>query len=162
MLGFSQGAALAASMILQHTRDFPTSPADSLFKTAIFLCGSLPFDVHSHLGSAMAIGDEHETASTNSILAEFQASDKGETETLLNRFLPDGKHGLRIDIPTAHIYGDKDEYFKQSLALVGLCDMGAAKVFDHGGGHFLPRDQWMAKKMGEVVRYALDRARFRC
>lgn len=71
VLGFPQGAALAAAIILYHTRDFPICPADSFFKTVIFLYGSPPIDVHSQPESAVAIGDEHETASTQSILAEF-------------------------------------------------------------------------------------------
>jgi len=42
IIGFSQGAAIAASIIIHHAQTHPLEPQYSLFKCAIFLCGGLP------------------------------------------------------------------------------------------------------------------------
>ncbi|KAJ6095351.1 hypothetical protein N7486_006097 [Penicillium sp. IBT 16267x] len=42
VLGFSQGAALAATMIIQHAKANLTAPP--LFRAAVFLCGGVPWD----------------------------------------------------------------------------------------------------------------------
>ncbi|KAJ5571357.1 hypothetical protein N7535_005017 [Penicillium sp. DV-2018c] len=41
-LGFSQGAALAASLLIHHSRTRPAEPP--LFKVAVFICGAMPWD----------------------------------------------------------------------------------------------------------------------
>lgn len=41
-MGFSQGAALAAALIVHHSKTNPDSPP--LFRAAVFLCGALPWD----------------------------------------------------------------------------------------------------------------------
>ena len=41
VLGFSQGAALAASMIIHHSRTRPAEPP--LFRAAAFICGASPW-----------------------------------------------------------------------------------------------------------------------
>ncbi|KAI9832017.1 MAG: hypothetical protein M1819_004561 [Sarea resinae] len=89
VLGFSQGAALAASILLHHARECPLEPPYALFRFAVFVCGSRPFDYggrgrlsagsaassgwgsESELGSecgsgpeatAKALQDEHDTS----------------------------------------------------------------------------------------------------
>ncbi|KAJ5560307.1 hypothetical protein N7513_002706 [Penicillium frequentans] len=42
VLGFSQGAALAAAMIIQHAKANPGAPP--LFRAAVFLCGGAPWE----------------------------------------------------------------------------------------------------------------------
>ncbi|KAJ5772355.1 hypothetical protein N7520_002884 [Penicillium odoratum] len=42
VLGFSQGAALAAAMIIQHAKKNPGAPP--LFRVAVFLCGAAPWE----------------------------------------------------------------------------------------------------------------------
>ena len=46
---------------------------------------------------------------------------------------------VRIGIPTAHIIGRKDMWRLHSKDLVGLCLPRAARVFEHGWGHEVPR-----------------------
>ncbi|RMZ80488.1 hypothetical protein DV737_g3017, partial [Chaetothyriales sp. CBS 132003] len=41
VMGFSQGAALAASILLRHEKEKPLEPAP--FRLAVFICGSLPY-----------------------------------------------------------------------------------------------------------------------
>jgi predicted esterase len=42
VMGFSQGAALAASLIINHRKKNPTSAP--LFRAAVFICGVRPWD----------------------------------------------------------------------------------------------------------------------
>ncbi|GKZ27174.1 hypothetical protein AbraIFM66951_001787 [Aspergillus brasiliensis] len=58
VIGFSQGAALAASMILQHQKDSLT--AMPLFNLAIFLGASLPFDLDSNLAPRSVVAMQHQ------------------------------------------------------------------------------------------------------
>lgn len=46
---------------------------------------------------------------------------------------------LRIDIPTVHIYGHRDPQCTSSLQLAMLCSPEKRKVYNHGGGHEIPR-----------------------
>lgn len=48
--------------------------------------------------------------------------------------------GVRISIPTAHVYGFRDQWRLHSRDLVQLCDEGTANVFEHEGGHEIPKD----------------------
>lgn len=48
VMGFSQGAALAASMLLHHILEHPSEAP--LFKAAIFICAPLPFAKNKGLG----------------------------------------------------------------------------------------------------------------
>jgi predicted esterase len=41
-MGFSQGAALAASLMIHHSRTRPAEPP--LFRVAVFICGAAPWD----------------------------------------------------------------------------------------------------------------------
>lgn len=42
VMGFSQGAALAASLIIHHSRTRPAEPP--LFRAAVFICGAAPWE----------------------------------------------------------------------------------------------------------------------
>ncbi|KAJ5787578.1 hypothetical protein N7457_002568 [Penicillium paradoxum] len=42
VMGFSQGAALAASLIIHHNRTRPAEPP--LFRAAVFICGAAPWE----------------------------------------------------------------------------------------------------------------------
>jgi predicted esterase len=41
VIGFSQGAALAASLIIHQSK---TNPSEPLFRAAVFICGAAPWD----------------------------------------------------------------------------------------------------------------------
>lgn len=42
VMGFSQGAALAAALLIHHAKENPTSPPP--FRAAVFLCGGAPWE----------------------------------------------------------------------------------------------------------------------
>ena len=45
---------------------------------------------------------------------------------------------IRIEIPTAHIYGREDSWRRHSMFLVDLCEQHNASVYQHHGGHMVP------------------------
>lgn len=58
---------------------------------------------------------------------------------------------LRIGIPTAHIYGSKDPYFRQSLALAKLCEGRWASTYEHPEGHIVPREKSVNLKIAAAI-----------
>jgi len=68
------------------------------------------------------------------------------------RFLDASLNGVLIDIPTAHIVGAKDEALKYRIELQRMCSRERSKLFDHGGGHDVPRSPLhVTSAMAEVV-----------
>lgn len=57
--------------------------------------------------------------------------------------------GVRIQIPTVHVYGAKDPRWPASLQLAFLCRN--RKTYDHGGGHDIPRTTEVSEKMAGLV-----------
>ncbi|KAJ5794583.1 DUF341 domain protein [Penicillium paradoxum] len=64
----------------------------------------------------------------------------------------------RIPIPTAHIVGRKDDEHPRQLLLHRLCDNRRATVYDHGGGHEIPRHPSAVKGMSDAICRAIDQA----
>ena len=46
---------------------------------------------------------------------------------------------VRIKIQTVHVYGRHDKWWLHSKDLVKLCSKESATVFEHDGGHEIPR-----------------------
>ena len=63
---------------------------------------------------------------------------------------------LKIDIPTVHIYGIKDPRYTSSMQLAHFCAEDKRRVFDHGGGHEIPRTTKVSDQIAELLRW-LDR-----
>lgn len=77
----------------------------------------------------------------------------------IRRFSP-RTHKDRINIPTAHLYGEYDPWRAQSLRLIHLCDQKQAVSFEHGGAHNLPRTAEQSKEMAKVVMRTFQNAHF--
>ncbi|KAE8380495.1 serine hydrolase FSH [Aspergillus bertholletiae] len=73
-----------------------------------------------------------------------------------------GVHGQVIRIPTAHIVGRKDMWYKESLGLHALCDRSWAKLYDHGQGHFLPVNQKTTVAVADILKNTASRAFLTC
>ena len=46
---------------------------------------------------------------------------------------------VRIQVPTGHVFGSRDKWYRHSRDLVGLCREDRRSVFEHDGGHEVPR-----------------------
>ncbi|KAK4151345.1 family of serine hydrolases 1 [Chaetomidium leptoderma] len=176
VLGFSQGCSLIGSYLLYHARETPELPLP--FKAAVFACGGMPLPVLEDLGVAVsprakAIND------LTSKLMKKKAGVLVEMAAHLDRIqpgvglwddvagllhnpdeMPDEKDvfgldftampaDLRIKIPTVHVYGAKDPRWPASLQLAYFCDN--KKVYDHRGGHDIPRSTEVSRRIAEMV-----------
>jgi pimeloyl-ACP methyl ester carboxylesterase len=183
LIGFSQGAALAASLILQHS-----DRAHPLVDCAIFICGTLPWMLRSEL---LPLHAKHSATCQIDIVLN---SDKGiprflaltegfvsieRAKNKLSNGHQDGSHNaqqsqacllhpanspLRFPIPTAHIYGGRrDKYFEMSKALIELgSEVHGVKVFDHEAGHVVPRGEFDTAKMAATVSWVAEKVIWRC
>ncbi|KAI1100338.1 serine hydrolase FSH [Jackrogersella minutella] len=166
IIGFSQGAALAASFLLHQQETDPNAP--EVFRMAIFTCASLPFDPTSDTDTqSYDICPKTGTVRlqprfSNGFVESFKVSgyiDRPSPEIkLLHRYNADITK-TRIHIPTLHIMGEEDPYLPQSKALVGLC-AGEKNIVSHHLGHRLPRDILFSRKAAMTVENTISRALF--
>lgn len=63
---------------------------------------------------------------------------------------------LRINIPTVHIYGNKDPVYPLSRQLVQLCDPTCRRSYDHGEGHGIPRKKEVSDRITALVKWAVE------
>ncbi|KAJ5628113.1 hypothetical protein N7490_010341 [Penicillium lividum] len=117
VIGYSEGAEIAASLILEEERLSKESGRIPRIKCAIFMCGWPPKD----------------PVTGNIVLA-----DDYDREV--------------IKIPTCHVVGAMDPFLDGSMALYNLCDPDTADLFDHGGGHVIPRSKETLTDLTEVIR----------
>jgi len=65
-----------------------------------------------------------------------------------------------IQIPTVHVFGKRDPRYPASVTLAHFCEGSVRRVFDHGGGHDIPRTGDVSFMMAELVEWCgmmLDR-----
>ena len=135
ILGFSQGAEVAASILFTEAMQPDSQRPKPLFKFAVFIGGFPPWDIYG---------------ATNH-------GDKGTTP--LRPVLPI-THAARIDIPTVHIMGRKDGYRVHAKFLLGLCNERKAKVYDHQGSHMIPRGEMAMENLTSALNWVIDRSIF--
>ncbi|KAJ5345344.1 hypothetical protein N7452_003348 [Penicillium brevicompactum] len=62
---------------------------------------------------------------------------------------------MRIRIPTVHICGSKDPRFPAAVQLHALCE--EAPLWDHGGGHDIPRGRETSQRIAELLVKGMSR-----
>lgn len=174
---FSQGCSLVFSFLIYHSRENPGDPLP--FKSVIFICGGLPFAVLEDLGykvsprahdvndqtvkvmKAKAANLAHMAANLDQV--KYGVGLWDDTSDLLHdpAVVPEEKDvfgidftkmpaDMRIRIPTVHIYGAKDPRWPSSMQLAYFCT--DRKMFDHGGGHDIPRSTDVSQKIAALIR----------
>lgn len=118
VIGYSEGAEIAASLILEEARRKRETGREPVLKCAVLICGWPPMDPVS---GKIVLADE-----------EFE--------------------GDMITIPTCHVVGAADPFLDAAMALYNLCDPDSADLFDHGGGHVIPRGRDTIGDITDVVR----------
>ncbi|KAG5971871.1 hypothetical protein E4U55_001047 [Claviceps digitariae] len=63
-----------------------------------------------------------------------------------------------IDVPTCHIVGCEDPYIDGAMALFSMCDQDSADLFDHGNGHFIPREAQTLTELSENISALVEKA----
>lgn len=67
--------------------------------------------------------------------------------------------GLKIDIPTVHVYGIKDPRYPASIHLAYLSNEEKRLVYDHSGGHEIPRTTKVSKELASAVEWLDEQVR---
>jgi hypothetical protein len=142
IIGYSEGATVAATLLLHEQRRFKKKGIQPMFKYAIFFAGWPPVDPDSH---SMILSDESE-AMIEIPTCHISKYCVFRRAWGLNTF-------LFADTVTV---GSLDPYVHGSLALYNVCDPDTAHMFDHAKGHTLPRDKDTVKELGDVVREAIE------
>ncbi|KZF20980.1 hypothetical protein L228DRAFT_262056 [Xylona heveae TC161] len=160
-LGFSQGAALLAAVMIDHQKNNPFGP--NLFKLAVFICGGAPLLVTKSLQEPDFLYSPpvaSMAALTEPWMGPYVPGHEPHPDESWNIFLAEKvrEAGLTIRIPTAHIYGSKDNTLKESLRLRDICDPRRRVEFDHGRGHEVPRAPHLVQQMAATIRRAIDNA----
>ncbi|KAJ5788008.1 hypothetical protein N7457_002998 [Penicillium paradoxum] len=186
VIAFSQGAAVAATIIAHEAE---VNPEADVFKVAVFLSATMPFDMEAGLLTLMYNGhvdtieakyqsqsnaahceiDNNvnwlEDCRTAGVIQEFQArrahlhGSGRQSIDVLLRYHP-SIHDVKIGIPTVHVIGMKDDYADHGRNLAGICDPKVSRVVTHEGGHQLPRDARTLAKTAEAIQWAVDRTLF--
>lgn len=152
VMGFSQGAAVAASILLHHELDEVAPP----WRFAIFVCAPLPFSssVANGIDTRAAFGapcvtwpvrpDCPDTVPSDLIpdLQYLRGEDHDSSDTAVTEHFYQMFHGavdkVRISARTGHIIGAKDEWRRHSEELVQLCEKQSRTVLYHQSGHEIP------------------------
>lgn len=155
LLGFSQGAALAASVILQQG-----TVGKQPVECAVFICACFPWLIQSSHFVATDETDRNPQMLLATLGLEGLMSVELSPNILHPQQLLDSP--IRISIPTAHILGGQtDRYIAQSRGMIVLCEKDSeVKVIDHEGGHIVPRGQPIACRISKIIMWAAERAKY--
>ena len=164
VIGFSQGAALAASIMLEHSK---TRPLEDTFKLSIFAGASLPFDIDSNTSVT-----KWQTLKREDLDLPDSSSDDDEIDPytswripkntwdpigpLLGRYHPDRTPKAHIRQPTLHLIGSRDEYAGQAQTLSKMCG-GQPNVISHPEGHRIPRDKAFQDKAARAMERLISK-----
>ena len=133
VLGFSQGAGVAASLLFEQAMQPDPERPEPLFKFAVFIGGTQPWDI-------------------------YETTSKYSKELQPLRPVHAAKYASRINILTAHVMGRKDIYRESAKTLLALCNPQKAKLHDHQGSHMFPRGQTAMRDLTAAFDWVTDRA----
>jgi predicted esterase len=121
VIGYSEGAQTAASLILEEQRRERELGRKPRLKCAVLFSGWPPVDP---------------------VTCKLTVIDDFDEEP--------------IKIPTCHVIGASDPFLEGSMALYNMCDPDTADLFDHGGGHVLPRAKHTVDELTSIVREMIN------
>ncbi|EED15545.1 EF-hand calcium-binding domain protein [Talaromyces stipitatus ATCC 10500] len=161
IIGFSEGAALAASLLLceEYTR---SGGAAASIKVAIFLNGVVALSPSEKIGYNIGEAIMADQDRYIGLLHGFESEDvdKSNDEKRFSHiygFSPDD-FPCRISIPTLHVIGEGDSFAKHARAIADLCQQEKAEVFLHDGGHELPRSEATIRRCADVFERVVTMA----
>lgn len=95
-----------------------------------------------------------ETDESAAVLAKSAHKKMELNDLITQRFTPLVTGPCLVNIPTVHIVGAKDSLYVRGLLLASLCNADLRMVFDHGGGHEIPRNKTTSPQIAELIRWA--------
>lgn len=142
VMAFSEGAAVAAGLLIQHIHQPRGSTPP--FRFAIFFSGGIPAD----------------PGPLNLAANDFSAKNEdGNMSSRAERPMDFEHDGEVIDVPSAHIWGSSDDIYPDfGPVLCKLCTKDQRSVFVHRGGHEIPRSGDEVKKAVKIIEKTIDRA----
>lgn len=175
ILGYSQGATLAAQALIQHAMENPGALAhERPFRFAIFFNGATPsrvFEVASK--PALVVPDLTQPLALKFLHAMKANPLLGKTSLYPSELTPgrqmltDGVLGMvkcdaaldgtLIRIPTLHVRCELDEP-EHGLELYNLCDKHAAAQYFHNHKHDFPRGYDEMRQIARLIRETAERA----
>ncbi|KAJ5799991.1 CAZyme family CE5 [Penicillium psychrosexuale] len=141
IIGYSEGATMAASLILDEDRKAQETGRPRRIRCAIFITGWPPLSPEEDV----VLADE---------------SDYTLDIPTLHVVGADGNSDVYCPVQTIYslfIFGT-DPYRYGALALFNICDPDTAAMFDTGRGHTIPRSGPVITELGNAVRDLIDRA----
>ncbi|KAL4936565.1 serine hydrolase FSH [Aspergillus oleicola] len=149
VVGFSEGAALAASVLLSSE----SSSSQPHFKIAILFNSVVPFVPCEQMGQPLSdVVEGHKDSYLDILLANAAEATAQEQMMWLSQvhcFSP--KEQFKISIPTIHVIGARDSFKESSQGVVDLCRSNLAQVLFHEGGHELPQDDSTLDRCAELI-----------
>jgi hypothetical protein len=74
-------------------------------------------------------------------------------------FHPDLYDG-RLDLATAHLWGDQDIFAQHARMVLRLCDSELATFYQHDGGHDIPQSWEDNERFSEIVQNTVLKSQF--
>lgn len=167
VIGFSQGAATAISLLLSH--QMQNTGGVKPFTFAIFICCVLPMTPSIDLGvdaTEEVLGYEKKDASFFGLSEEEIAA--GASSKVIRLFEPTSPQpeeepfSPKINIPTLHLLGTKDSFLQFGQHAVNLCDSRKARVIINECGHELPRSEESLDRIALMVGEVIELSKMDC
>jgi len=167
IIGFSEGAAAAASVLLAPPDGSDEPPR---FKFAVFICSVIPFSPSSEVGiDDTEYALNYEKASLEFFGVPLEEIDATPTSKRIYVYKPlSGKDKKaagagcqnRISIPTLHLLGAKDPFLPFGHYVASLCDGRKSTVVSSPCGHELPRNEDTLDKIASLFESVYEMSRF--
>ncbi|KAI4189454.1 MAG: hypothetical protein LQ348_003787 [Seirophora lacunosa] len=148
VMAFSQGAGLAASLLISRMQKEPWRARSSPpFRCAVFFSGGVPEDPSDVEAAARMAAEQREMTF-------------GEAKVAPRRLMSVEQDGEIIEIPTAHIWGRADHLYPTfGPVLSQMCKSSQREILVHDGGHEIvgAKDQIALQKAVRVINRTIAR-----
>ena len=141
IIGYSEGAGIAGSFILDEQRREKEEGRPRRIKSAMFVTGWPPVVP----GRGLILADEQEDMLDIPSLHVIGANGKGKSPGVFDNWLI-----LILAVPDPFRHG--------AFALYNICDPDTAIFFDTGKGHTIPRSGKVITELGDAVRQLVAQA----
>ncbi|KAL8397628.1 hypothetical protein RB594_004366 [Gaeumannomyces avenae] len=175
ILGYSQGATLAAQLVIRYMMENPFATIQELpLKFAIFINGATPPCVLPLAGEELFDCPLDEFAEAAHLFKVFKPNETNNLTNLRPAKLANGRKvvtdsvnymtrydpawdGKVISIPTVHIRG-RGDHSDYGEGLLDLCEPDLAEDRLHIYGHDFPRGRDMSMTIARLIRKTADKA----